>query len=96
MELNMDAKLKSDASPATESVGDATMISYSVFASLEEMRQAQTALEHDAAPNAAAEGAAAAAPTAAAEAAEAENEPAGDSLQAELDRYTDWLRTFNR
>jgi hypothetical protein len=91
MKVNKDANLKSNASPAIESVGDATMISYSVFASLEEMRQAepqpQSSSQLQSAPESAAMPGAAAAAGA---------EAAGDSLQAELDRYSNWLRTFNR
>lgn len=89
MEMDTGTIPNGNTSQGNESVGESTMISYSVFASLEEVRQAQAELEP--APGAPAEAAPEAGP-----AADAARGQPGESLQAELSRYTDWLRIFNR
>lgn len=70
---------------AIETAGDATIISWSIFASLEELRQASDGPET--VQSAAARG-------------DGESDAAvdgnSDNLQAVLDKYTEWLRTFRR
>ncbi len=86
MEARIRTTPEGDVPQGTESVGDATMISYSVFASLEEVRDAPAAPEAAAAP----------APVPPNAPARAGSGGAEDSLQDVLNRYTDWLRTLNR
>ncbi len=87
MEARIRTTPEGDVPQGTESVGDATMISYSVFASLEEVREAPAAQETVAAVPA---------PAPSNAPARAGSGGAEDRLQDVLSRYTDWLRTLNR
>ncbi len=86
MENGIPATPEDEVPQGVESVGDATIISYSVFASLEQMREAQAGREPAATPAAAPGDAPAGAGPGGAE----------GSLQDVLNHYTDWLRTLNR
>jgi hypothetical protein len=83
MNMKADVNTETNRGEAVETAGDATIISWSLFASLDELRHAPEAAEP-------------AVHHAPAEAGLAAGQGKGGNLQSALGQYTEWLRTFNR
>lgn len=86
MNMKADVNTVRNCSEATETVGDATIKSWALFASLEELRRAPAVPE-------AGEAAMQHAPANAAPAAAQDKD---SNLQSVLGQYTAWLSAFNR
>jgi hypothetical protein len=86
MNMKADVDAVPNGGDATDTAGEETIISWSLFASLDELRRAPAVPEP----------AEAAVQPAPAEAQPAAGQDTGGNLQSALGQYTEWLSTFNR
>lgn len=94
MNMKADVNTGNDSSNKIESAGDATMISWSIFASLDELRQAPEPSPAASSRPAFAPRQPEAAPGQAAAEPGTTSQASGESLQDVLGQYTKWLSTL--